>query len=141
MMRKIYVSGLTLIAVFALSYVTANSAFAVSKFLLGPSAITALIPILISLLTGTKLLLQDMGVVGEPDILCAGSFDGMIEAGGIASSIESLLMANNELLEETVGAKIVDYIECEEEKKVDSKSVLIVTLNLLWPIEVELFTV
>lgn len=128
-MRKIHALGLAFVAMFAFSAFTATSAFAVSKVLFNNAEIVALLNVEV---TG-ELLLLDTNAAGEPDILCSGIFDGMIEAGGTLGFIEELLTLAKELL---AGAGGGDLIECTDDKNACLNPVDVEVLNMPWHIEV-----
>jgi hypothetical protein len=137
--RKIYLLGLALLAVFASSALAATSAFAESEILLGGNAIAKLVPITI---TG-ELLLEDINFNPKIDVMCQGIFDGMIEPGGKLAFIEELLNISGELLNEAgvLNGAGNDMIDCLALPEADcSGGVALVTVNLdgttLWKVDV-----
>jgi hypothetical protein len=125
-MRKIYLIGLALFAVFAFSAVAASSAFAVSKILWNGAEITALLNIEIE----GALLLGDLGRLGS--IVCEGIFDGMLEAGGELGFIEELLTLTKELL---AGIEGGDKLECSGPLGVTCE---VEVLEMPWHVEIVL---
>jgi hypothetical protein len=136
-MRKFYLVGLALFAVFAFGAMAASSAFAVSKILWSNEEILALLPFQI---TG-ELLLEDLQIpaLERPDVVCSGIFDGMIEPGGTLAYIEELLMLNGEALNEA-GEKVASggvHVECvDNNSRCMAGSALLAVLNLPWHLEV-----
>jgi hypothetical protein len=128
-MKKIHI-GLTMFAVFAFSAVASSSALAASAILLNGAEIKETTPFE---LTG-ELLVEDMKVVGMPDILCMLTFDGVINAGGVTGSITAALTLEGALLEGVGGA---DLIECEAHSICEIPPD-VEMLNLPWSVEVML---
>jgi hypothetical protein len=135
-MRKIRFVVLALFAVFAFGALLATSAFAESKILFKNANIETKLAFEV---TGA-LLLEDMAATGTPDILCNGSFDGLIEPGGTLAYVEEVLTEGKELLAGETGGngKVNDLIECTEDKAVCSNPVDIEASELPWHIEVQL---
>jgi len=131
-MRNIKIVGMALLAVFAFSAFAATSSFASGKILLKGAPITSAIPF-----TMTETLeLEDMNATGPPTILCSGSFDGTIAAGGATSSIAEVLTLAGEALEVGTGKK--EYlVECEDMKSICSNPADVVAGNMPWSVEIE----
>jgi hypothetical protein len=114
-MRKIGVVTLALMGLFMVGAMTAGSALATTpQILAGGKTITELLFFQIS----GELLLEDTksSVLGNPDLLCSGIFDGMIEPGGALGFIEELLMLSGELLNElgVLNGAGNDMIDCTD---------------------------
>jgi hypothetical protein len=130
-MKQIHVLWIPLCAAFAVSAVISSSAFAVGKVLLNGAEITSSI----SAEASGELLLEDMNMVGKPDILCSAVLDINIEAGGATGSIEAELTLSKELLEST--SPLGDLIECEAHSTC-TNPLDEVEIHLPWDIEVKL---
>src|ERR1700729_4431476 len=109
-MKKVHLVGLATIAVLAFSMIAVATASA-AEILIGGEAVLAKTSFEIGKVGG-EILLEDMGAIGTPDLLCLGIFDGSIEAGGKLGFIEEVLMSNGELLE--LGGN--DMVDCKEMK-------------------------
>jgi hypothetical protein len=140
-MRTTYSVGAVVACLLAFGAVGMTPAVAASKFLLGGSEITATTSIKMTPLSGTKFLLEDVGGTQVTDLLCSGSFEGAINAGGTTGSFTLMEMFNGELLIEMVLGKEGDDIECEDVKKICNAPVLLVALNFIWRTKVELATI
>jgi len=135
-MRKFHVLGLALTATVMFAAFTAASAFAESELLAKGTTIAAGAELPIEI-TG-ELLLEDMGAVGKPDILCTGIFDGHT-VGPKLAFITALLMSNGELLDENGGTTGPnDMVDCVSDNGTCEGEVLVTVLNMPWHIEIEL---
>lgn len=129
-MRKIQVVMLALFAVFAVSAMASATASA-AELLSEGAAITALLFIAIS----GELLLEDMkaSILGNPDLLCNGILDGMIESGGKLGFIEEALTLNGENLESNM-------LDCTDHNNLCSKGeaekTLVAAQGLPWHFEI-----
>jgi hypothetical protein len=133
-MRKLRFIGLLVLAVCAYGVFTASAAFAESKILFNEAEIVALLPFTIE----GSLLLEDMkALAGEnqPDILCTGFLDGMVEPKGTLGYIEEALTAAKELLAGEAGDLIED---CSDDKSLCSNPVDVEAINLPWHFEIQL---
>lgn len=119
-MKKIRIFNLALIAVVLVGAFTATSAFALNKFLLNNAEIVREIPVTLT----AEFLLEDMGAVGTPDVLCSLIWVGSIKAGGKTGLVTEVLMLNGENLE--------NMVDCEGQKTCMGAENLLSVLELPW---------
>lgn len=137
-MKRIYVVGLGLLAIFAFSATAATSAFAASKFLLNGAEISSEITAEIES-NANLLLLEDMKATGTPNLLCSGWLVIDIKPGGTTGMILEVLMLNLEaLLANGTAGKPGVRVECEDMKKTCSGEPSVTAVNLPWPVELVL---
>jgi len=145
-MRKIGVVTLALMGLFMVGAMTASSALATTpQILAGGKTIEVLLFFQIS----GELLLEDTkaSILGNPDLLCSGIFDGMIEPGGALGFIEELLMLSGELLNElgVLNGAGNDMIDCTDHNNLcssgETEKVLLTVLGMPWHFVIELVEV
>jgi hypothetical protein len=145
-MRKISVITLALTGLLMVGAMTASSALATTpQILANGKTITELLFLQLS----GEALLEDTkaSILGNPDLLCSGIYNGMIEPGGASGFVEELLMLSGELLNEAgvLNGAGNDMIDCTDHNSLCSKGeteeVLETALNLPWHMRVGLLEI
>lgn len=136
-MKKLYTFGLALAAVFAFGAFVVVPAFAVSQILAGSPGVP--ITAMLELQTTGEIILHNL--TNGAEVLCSGTFDGLVEPGGVQGAINEVLMLDGTLLAENTpnlaGTSVAgDDIECIKVKVCENEPVLVVAWNLPWSTEI-----
>jgi hypothetical protein len=141
--RRLYLLGIALVAVFASGALAATSAFAEDEILVGGAAIAAAIPVEMS----GEFLLEDIKAMPKIDLSCSAVYVGKIEPGGKLLFLEAFLMLGGELLNESgetngAGNEMIDCASKVDQGVNCEHSEALLTTNLngtnIWHLELEL---
>jgi hypothetical protein len=136
-MKKSYLVGVSLVAMFAFLAVGATSAFAESKWAVGKKVLTAAVK---SETEGELNLITKSGTTPENVIKCSGIFDGTIGPEA-ADTVEKILTL--EEVEVTAAKPLTCAVVTDENSTLNCKAgenAKVVGLNLPWTTTLELMT-